>query len=248
MFLLNKYTKWYNSIINNARSRNLDGYKEIHHIIPKSLGGSNNKNNLVKLTAREHFVCHLLLIKMVNGQGKHKMRYAANRMLSLSNNHIRHIPTSRQYQYIKDQFSIAHSTLMTTLIRTPESNKKRSATLTGRTTYIRTAETNRKASETKQANPQVPWNKGKTTSQKGLTYEEIYGVERAKELKALRSSSLIGKPKSDNAKAIWSKNRSGIVSAYDLINHKTVKVSKAEFDLHRNVRYIGLRSPLIPKE
>lgn len=40
---------------------------EKHHIIPKHLGGSNKKENLVKLTLREHFVCHLLLAKIHGG-------------------------------------------------------------------------------------------------------------------------------------------------------------------------------------
>jgi hypothetical protein len=38
-FLENKYTKWYFSIISNAQSREVSGYIEKHHIIPKSLGG-----------------------------------------------------------------------------------------------------------------------------------------------------------------------------------------------------------------
>jgi 5-methylcytosine-specific restriction endonuclease McrA len=66
MYLQNKYTSVYNSIIARAKSRELpkEIYTENHHIIPKSLGGSNSKNNLVKLTAREHRLCHLLLPKM----------------------------------------------------------------------------------------------------------------------------------------------------------------------------------------
>lgn len=67
MFIQNKYTKWYFFIIESAKTRSSfnDNYYENHHIIPKALGGNNSKQNLVKLTAREHFVCHLLLVKMV---------------------------------------------------------------------------------------------------------------------------------------------------------------------------------------
>ena len=64
-FLQNKYTKWYFNIISKAQNRDTLGYVEKHHIIPKSLGGNNEQTNLVKLTAREHFVCHWLLTKMV---------------------------------------------------------------------------------------------------------------------------------------------------------------------------------------
>ena len=64
MFTLNKYTKWYYAIVDRAKIRINDGYTENHHIIPKSLCGSNTKDNKVDLNAREHFICHLLLTKM----------------------------------------------------------------------------------------------------------------------------------------------------------------------------------------
>lgn len=43
-----------------------DCYCEQHHIIPKSEGGDNSKDNLVNLTAREHYIAHLLLAKIYN--------------------------------------------------------------------------------------------------------------------------------------------------------------------------------------
>lgn len=39
-------------------------YYEKHHILPKSLGGTDDEDNLVLLTSREHFLCHYLLVKM----------------------------------------------------------------------------------------------------------------------------------------------------------------------------------------
>ena len=59
-----EYTRIYNQLIERAQNRTLEGYVEKHHIIPKCLGGSNNKENLVELTAREHFLCHKLLTKI----------------------------------------------------------------------------------------------------------------------------------------------------------------------------------------
>jgi len=75
MFLQNKYTKIYYQIINNAKNRLLEVgmYTERHHIVPKSLGGNNLDSNLVSLTAREHFICHRLLVKMTSGNNKRKM-------------------------------------------------------------------------------------------------------------------------------------------------------------------------------
>ncbi len=52
MFNNSKYTKWYFSIIENAKLKNNQtDYMERHHIIPKSFGGKNTKKNLVCLTA-----------------------------------------------------------------------------------------------------------------------------------------------------------------------------------------------------
>lgn len=55
-------------------------YCETHHIIPKSLGGTDNIENLVNLTPREHFVAHLLLSKMTQGESYVKMCWALHRM------------------------------------------------------------------------------------------------------------------------------------------------------------------------
>jgi hypothetical protein len=97
MFIENKYTKWYYAIIYNSKSS--DNYCELHHIIPRSLGGSNDLTNVIKLTAREHFVCHWLLSKMLEGQRKEKMIYALRLMCKrkLHNERV----TSRVYENTK---------------------------------------------------------------------------------------------------------------------------------------------------
>ena len=78
IFIANRYTLIYFSIIENARLRVLpkDQYKETHHIIPRSMGGDNSSNNLVNLTAREHFICHKLLVRMTEGESRGKMAFA----------------------------------------------------------------------------------------------------------------------------------------------------------------------------
>lgn len=89
MFLENKYTKWYYAIVNRAQSRVIKGYSEKHHIIPKSMGGSNSKVNIAALTAREHYVCHLLLIRMVAGPDRSKMSLASTNMKVKGSTHER---------------------------------------------------------------------------------------------------------------------------------------------------------------
>ena len=64
----NKYQKWYDQLIENARNRTIEGYVEVHHIVPKSLGGTDDESNLVKLTAREHLVAHMLLPRFVENK------------------------------------------------------------------------------------------------------------------------------------------------------------------------------------
>jgi hypothetical protein len=114
MYLHNKYTTWYNNIIQQAKTRSLSGYKERHHIVPKSLGGSDLQSNLVDLTAKEHFICHLLLTKMTHGKTKEKMVYAAWNMANQENSQqTRHKVRSRTYQYLRQQFSKNHAIRMT---------------------------------------------------------------------------------------------------------------------------------------
>lgn len=112
MYLINKYSKWYNNIVVHAKSRILpkDIYTERHHIIPKSLGGADSTDNLVTLTAREHFICHLLLIKMVSeDSAKRKMQFALNSFRRASNNQQRHKITSFYYEFIRKEASKARS-------------------------------------------------------------------------------------------------------------------------------------------
>ena len=100
----------YNEIINNAiNSNRVKGniYYENHHITPKSMGGSNSNNNLVLLTAREHFICHYLLTKFTTGNAKNKMIYAFNIMAISGNNQQRYI-NSRLFESNKNDISKNH--------------------------------------------------------------------------------------------------------------------------------------------
>ena len=67
------YQKIYNQLIQKAKSenrqKNNEIYYEAHHIIPKCLGGKGDSRNIrheniVLLTAKEHFIAHLLLCEI----------------------------------------------------------------------------------------------------------------------------------------------------------------------------------------
>ena len=81
VFTENKYTRAYFRIIEHRKSNPSNDPTERHHIIPKSIGGSDASDNLVDLTLREHFICHLLLTKMVeHPQHKYCMTRASRLM------------------------------------------------------------------------------------------------------------------------------------------------------------------------
>jgi hypothetical protein len=105
----NKYYKWYTSITKNAmdqqRCKGNSIYYERHHILPKSIYPQfkHDNNNLVLLTAKEHFICHMLLTKfMINKNDLIKVNYALFRLL-YSNNTTQELYkcNSKSYEYAK---------------------------------------------------------------------------------------------------------------------------------------------------
>jgi len=183
IFIDNKYTCWYYNIINRAKTREITGYTEKHHIIPKSCGGNNSKNNLVVLTAREHFICHLLLVKMVKGNFLYKMAYALNRMLTTNiDNQNRYIPTSRKFEKIRLQISNTlkgHPSPMKGRTHSEETKKKISEIHKGKPSALKgkpkSEETKKKMSEARKGY-KMPDSTRKKLSKfnKGKSYSEEY--------------------------------------------------------------------------
>ena len=137
MFIKNKYKRWYDAIVSNAQLRSTPlSYSEKHHIIPKSIGGQDRKNNLVHLSGREHFICHWLLIKITTGSNREKMIYALNGMRRVSRTHQqeRYITkiTSRVFANLKEEFSKIHSARLTGRTMSAEQKAKISAAGKGR--------------------------------------------------------------------------------------------------------------------
>ena len=123
------YKAIYYKIIEKAKKETENGnrhvgYYEKHHIIPKSLGGNNEKENLVKLTAREHFLCHWLLVKIYDKGTieRNKMLCAFWRMQSTNEHHKRYI-NSRVYEKLRIEFVNAVSQ-MTSISQSGERNSQ----------------------------------------------------------------------------------------------------------------------------
>lgn len=58
------YKKIYDSLIERSKNRVVDGYFESHHIVPRCMGGSDEKENIAELTPEEHYLAHQLLVKI----------------------------------------------------------------------------------------------------------------------------------------------------------------------------------------
>lgn len=62
------YARIYREFIADRKSKpKPEGYTERHHILPRSLGGGNEPENLIDLTAEDHFFAHLLLAQIHGG-------------------------------------------------------------------------------------------------------------------------------------------------------------------------------------
>lgn len=110
----NKYKNWYYSIINN-RLKNpiINQYTESHHIIPKCIGGCDHPSNLVELTAREHYICHLLLTSVFpNSSVEYKKMWKAFALMAWyksENQERKYKINNRIYQKLKIEFSKVQS-------------------------------------------------------------------------------------------------------------------------------------------
>ena len=112
MSQLSNYKFKYYSFIEQRLHRPLvkeQGY-EIHHIIPKCLNGTNKKSNLVKLTYREHYIAHRMLVKMYEGRDKCKMAFALKSLSKFRNEHRSHQLKSHQFEYCKRQYDLIKQT------------------------------------------------------------------------------------------------------------------------------------------
>lgn len=113
------YQKIYYQLIQKRKTELFEGYGEKHHIIPRCMGGSNEAENLVRLTAREHFIAHILLVKIY--PKNKKLNYAVWRLL---NDKRGRKVTSRQYEIARKNIASNNSC--------PEKRYKASIKLKGR--------------------------------------------------------------------------------------------------------------------
>jgi hypothetical protein len=170
------YKKIYESIIDRAKIRVLNCYKEKHHIIPKCLGGGNHKTNIVELTAKEHFICHLLLCEIYPKENSLKSARWAMTCLRSRNHNRKYNVSASQYDRIKNEMAYLKtgvkrsddikdriSKKMSGRVLSDEQKKKISESMLGKK---KSDEWKLKQSKVKKG--QIPWNKGKTKDKSGI--------------------------------------------------------------------------------
>ena len=136
------YKKIYNQVVKRAKTRKLEGYKEKHHVIPKCVKEDNSKTNIVELTAREHFLCHLLLCEIYPENIKLKQALWLMAIGKRKNKTNIHKPSSRTYERLK----IDHSNRLKGTKHTKETRDKISKSKLG---MVCSDETKKKMSESR---------------------------------------------------------------------------------------------------
>jgi Straboviridae homing endonuclease len=105
------YLKIYESLIKEAKKKNRKKlrktnenyvYYENHHILPKCIGGLNNKENLILLTPKEHYLAHKLLVRIYKGNRKIALAYHRMTFDKKNNYHI----SARDYDFAKKLISL----------------------------------------------------------------------------------------------------------------------------------------------
>lgn len=119
------YQKIYYQIIKRAQTRNLEGYVENHHIIPRCMGGEDIVSNVVALTAREHFICHMLLCEIYPNENKLKHALFLMAMGKQKPKDIQYYISARTYERLK----VEHSAMLTGISQSIETRHKKSKSM-----------------------------------------------------------------------------------------------------------------------
>ena len=135
------YERHYALLMERARSRRLAGYVERHHVHPTCMGGTDDPENIVRLTPEEHYVAHQLLVKM--HPGNLKLLWAAWAMCNASGVQVRN---NRMYGWLRRRHAIAMSVWATGRKHTPETLAKMSAARRGKKRRPHSDETRAKMS------------------------------------------------------------------------------------------------------
>jgi hypothetical protein len=207
---MNKYEKWYQAITARGQTRVLNEYTETHHIQPVSLGGADTPENLTRLTAREHFICHWLLTKITTGEARHKMLNALRMMRAENPQQQRYKTkiTARVYAKLKTEYSQLQSERYSgegnpmygdKFYRSEEGKQRQSIAISGENNGAKQEEARAKISASKLGKKRAPfsaeWREKMSEAHKGENNNR-YGVPVSDETRKKISDKLRGRKQS----------------------------------------------------
>ncbi|QQV89007.1 homing endonuclease [Providencia phage PSTRCR_121] len=180
------YHKHYDRLISRAKTRKpLEGYKERHHIKPKCMGGNDDVDNIVELTASEHYIAHQLLLKMY--PNNHKLAYACHMMSSSLNGR-----NNKSYEWVRKRMAIANSIVLKGKKRPPRSKEWSNNISKAKKGKPQSEEANKKRSEAL---------KGRVKSDEFKAKMSIVAKNRTKEHQEKLNISHTGAKRSEEARA-----------------------------------------------
>ncbi len=135
------YQKHYEQLIAKHGSQDKpEGYSERHHIVPKSMGGSNDDDNLVYLSAKAHFVAHHLLWRWHRNSS---MAYAFH-MMCVGQQKLFYKPSASAYHEAKSAMAEEVRKRMSGRVVSKVTRDKLSAANSGKNRNLPVSEATRK--------------------------------------------------------------------------------------------------------
>lgn len=176
------YVKHYNALILRARLRESVGVLESHHVVPRCMGGTDGKKNRVDLTPAEHYVAHLLLVRIFP---KVPGLILAAVLMSRDNRNGKRA-NNKLYDWLRKRAVAAQSLARTGMRHSEESRRRISAAL--------------KASSAHAANIESMRGVARSDEVKRKVSETSRNSESAKAARALLTGRKIGVPRSEETK------------------------------------------------
>ena len=188
------YQRIYDQIIDRAKEEKrvkVKGgvYYEVHHIIPRCMGGSDEGINIVMLTAREHFICHWLLSRANPDNTKLIFAFHAMTVFKSSKLQYRYTPPSRAVQEAKEL----------------SSEIKKGQTLEEKVGKGRADQIKKQYSDSRRG--RVPWNRGISPKPES--------IEKTREKLTGREGTFIGKTHKESSKELMRKAKQGRYIGHD---------------------------------
>ena len=184
-----------------------DIYTEKHHIIPKSCGGTNKKDNLIYLEARNHYIAHVLLFKHFKDTKYSKPLAASVWIMSAGMSRGDYLVTGIEYENARKEFGKSRIGIK----QSPETIKKRVDKIKG--------ENHPNYGKTGELSPTYGYSHTEETKQ--VMREKKLGLYDEK------NNPMYGKHHSDETKRKISKNRKGKCTGNECNLYKNSYFSKA---------------------